>query len=196
MRFPLLTDEFCLNVSAQRAQKPINTVASRTLAYESSVLIVDDEVALREQMCAWADALGYQTRDAADARNALAALDEQVSDIAICDVELGGGRRNGVWLAEQIRDRFPDTAVIMATAGRDVEIAVASLRNQVVDYLLKPFDERRLSRRWPSDAAGTTPPWPRRDCTTRCRIGCAPGAPRWRRRSPKHRTRRSRRSKG
>ena len=33
----------------------------------------------------------------------------------------------------------------MATAGRDVEIAVASLRNQVVDYLLKPFDERRLS---------------------------------------------------
>ena len=96
-------------------------------------------------MCAWADALGYQTRDAADARNALAALDEQVSDIAICDVRLGGGRRNGVWLAEQIRDRFPDTAVIMATAGRDVEIAVASLRNQVVDYLLKPFDERRLS---------------------------------------------------
>ena len=49
-----------------------------------------------------------------------------------------------IWLASRIRDRFPDTAVIVATASHDVEIAVASLRNQVVDYLLKPFDERRL----------------------------------------------------
>jgi putative nucleotidyltransferase with HDIG domain len=109
------------------------------------VLIVDDDLALREQMRRWADALGYLAREAAGAARALESLDDDVSDIAICDVRLGGGRRNGVWLASQIRDRFPDTAVIMATAGRDVEIAVASLRNQAVDYLLKPFDERRLS---------------------------------------------------
>ena len=108
------------------------------------MLIVDDEVALRERVRACADELGYFAREAATAAHALAALDDHVSDIAICDVRLGGGRQNGVWLASQIRDRFPDTAVIMATAGRDVEIAVASLRNQVVDYLLKPFDEQRL----------------------------------------------------
>src|SRR5688572_30177337 len=96
-------------------------------------------------MRTWADALGYRTRESETAEEALGTFDEEVSDIAICDVRLGGGRRNGVWLASQIRDRYPDTAVIMATAGRDVEIAVASLRNQVVDYLLKPFDERRLA---------------------------------------------------
>ena len=109
------------------------------------MLIVDDERALRQQMRTWADALGYRTRESETAEEALGAFDEEVSAIAICDVRLGGGRRNGVWLASQIRDRYPDTAVIMATAGRDVEIAVASLRNQVVDYLLKPFDERRLA---------------------------------------------------
>jgi putative nucleotidyltransferase with HDIG domain len=108
------------------------------------VLIVDDSVELRAQMCAWVDRLGYRAREADSAVHALAALDHDVSDIAICDVRLGGGSRNGVWLASQIRDRFAETAVIMATAGRDVEIAVASLRNQVVDYLLKPFDGRRL----------------------------------------------------
>ena len=96
-------------------------------------------------MRVWADALGYQTRAVNSAAQALITLDEYVSDIAICDAHLGGARGNGVWLASQIRDRCPDTAVIMATAARDVEIAVASLRNQVVDYLLKPFDEQRFS---------------------------------------------------
>jgi putative two-component system response regulator len=108
------------------------------------VLIVDDEAALRAQIRAWVDALGYRAREEATAERALAALDNEASNIAICDVRLGDARHNGVWLASRIRDRFPDTAVIMATAVRDVEIAVASLRNQVVDYLLKPFDERRL----------------------------------------------------
>ena len=108
------------------------------------MLIVDSEAALCAEIRTWVDGLGYRAREAATAGRALAALDDQASDIAICDVRLGGARRNGVWLASQIRDRFPDTAVIMATAVRDVEIAVASLRNQVVDYLLKPFDERRL----------------------------------------------------
>ena len=109
------------------------------------MLIVDDDIAEREQMRAWADAFGYHTRAVHSAAEALVTLHEYASDIAICDTQLGGARHNGVWLASQIRDRFPDTSVIMATAGRDVEIAVASLRNQVVDYLLKPFDERRFS---------------------------------------------------
>ena len=110
-------------------------------------------------MRSWADTLGYSVRVAETAARALEALDNAVSDIAICDVQSGGGRQSGVWLAAQIRDRFPDTAVIMATAGRDVEAAVASLRNQVVDYLLKPFDEQRfrealtLGRDWHNSAS-------------------------------------------
>src|SRR5688572_24308820 len=71
-------------------------------------------------------------------------MDEDVCGIAICDVRLTRDH-NGVWLASQIRDRYPETAVIMVTASHEVETAVASLRNQVVDYLLKPFDERRLA---------------------------------------------------
>jgi putative nucleotidyltransferase with HDIG domain len=90
---------------------------------------------------------------------ALATLDDAGSDIAICDVPPGSRRRTDVWLASLIRERFPDTAVIMATAARDIEVAVASLSNQVVDYLLKPFDERRfgealaLGRDWHNSAS-------------------------------------------
>jgi putative nucleotidyltransferase with HDIG domain len=61
----------------------------------------------------------------------------------LCDVNMPG--ENGVWLAAQIRQRHPHTAVIMATSLRDIETAVASLRSEVVDYLLKPFNRERLA---------------------------------------------------
>ena len=126
--------------------------------HTSSVLIVDHDIAERQQMRSWADALGYAAHEAVTAARALEILDGHPCAIAICDVATDGDQRNGVWLASQIRDRYPDTAVIMATAGYQVETAVASLRNQVVDYLLKPFDDRRfgealtLGRDWHNSA--------------------------------------------
>jgi putative nucleotidyltransferase with HDIG domain len=51
---------------------------------------------------------------------------------------------DGVWLAARIRERYPTTAVIMATSVDDADVAVATLSNDVVDYLLKPFDSTRL----------------------------------------------------
>jgi putative nucleotidyltransferase with HDIG domain len=123
-----------------------------------SVLVVDDDHTLRGLVRSWVEAAGFRTREAEDAEQALAILDEDPAHIAVCDVNMPGW--NGVWLAEQIRDRFPRTAIIMATAARDVDTAVASLRNQVVDYILKPFDRSRLSealslgRDWHMASAG------------------------------------------
>ncbi len=123
----------------------------------SSVLLVDDDVSLRGVVRSWVDALGFCSREADSAEHALEVLNEKPAGIAVCDVNMPG--RSGVWLASQIRQLFPETAVIMATAARDVETAVASLRNQVVDYLLKPFDRTRLNealtlgREWHNAAA-------------------------------------------
>ena len=110
--------------------------------HRPSVLIVEDDPTLRSVVRSWVDAFGYRTREAATAEHALRVLSEEPAGIAICDVNMPG--HSGVWLASQIRELFPDTAVIIATGVRDVETAVASLRNQVVDYLLKPFDRTRL----------------------------------------------------
>ena len=107
-----------------------------------SVLVVDDDPTLRRVIRCWVESAGFSTREAEDAAEALHLLEQEPAHIAICDVNMPGW--SGVWLAEQIRDRFPRTAIIMATAARDVETAIASLRNQVVDYLLKPFDRGRL----------------------------------------------------
>jgi putative nucleotidyltransferase with HDIG domain len=108
-----------------------------------SVLVVDDDGALRSIVRDWVDELGFNAREAGNADDALKTMDEHAAGIALCDVDIPG--RSGVWLAAELRERYPDTAVIIATALRDIETAVASLRNQVVDYLLKPFDKARLN---------------------------------------------------
>jgi putative nucleotidyltransferase with HDIG domain len=107
-----------------------------------SVLLVDHDPLARETVRSWIDALGFTTREAVSADHALEALHGEPCGIALCDVTMPG--RSAVWLAAEIRERFPDVAVIVATAARDIETAVASLRNEVVDYLLKPFDRARL----------------------------------------------------
>ena len=107
-----------------------------------SVLVVDDDSAVRDILSLRVRSYGYRVSEAFTAEHALEDLERAPADIALCDVNMPG--ENGVWLASKIRERYPSTAIIMATSGRDVDVAVASLQNDVVDYLLKPFDDLRL----------------------------------------------------
>jgi putative nucleotidyltransferase with HDIG domain len=124
----------------------------------TSVLIVDGDSDLRSTVCSWVDSFGYHAKQADTAECALEALNKEPADIALCDVNMAG--KDGVWLAWRIREQFPQTAIIMASLVRDVETAVCSLRNSVVDYLLKPFDQVRLcealslGRDWHAAAKG------------------------------------------
>jgi putative two-component system response regulator len=125
---------------------------------QHSVLVVDDDQALRRTVMSWIASFGYQVEDAPSVEDALAAMEREPRDIAVCDVNMAG--KDGVWLAWRMRERHPQTAIILATALRDCETAVSSLRNDVVDYLLKPYDRVRLlealslARDWHSAAAG------------------------------------------
>jgi len=123
-----------------------------------SVLVVDDDLALRRTASSWIESFGYQVHQATSADAALEEMEDAPCDIALCDVSMAG--RDGVWLAWRLRERHPHTAIIMATALRDCETAVSSLRNDVVDYLLKPFNQARLHEAlslaldWHAAAAG------------------------------------------
>ena len=125
---------------------------------QHSVIVVEDDDALRRRVTSWIDSFGYQVREAACAEDALEALDREPSDIAVCDANMAG--TDGVWLAWRMRQRHPRTAIVLATALRDCESAVSNLRNDVVDYLLKPFDRVRLlealslARDWHAAAVG------------------------------------------
>lgn len=108
-----------------------------------SVLIVDDENGVRDLMRRWLEAGGYAVTAAATAEEALGRLESSDPPaVALCDIRMPG--HDGLWLAERIRRRYPETAVIMATGVQDLAPAVESLRQGVIDYLTKPFGRDRL----------------------------------------------------
>lgn len=107
----------------------------------SSVLIVDDEPRIREVLVRWLMPAGYDTREAADAETALELLSINVSDVVVCDVRMPG--KGGLWLVEQLRERHPQAAIVLATADEMVPPFV-SLKGGVVDYLVKPYGRERV----------------------------------------------------
>ena len=107
----------------------------------SSVLVVDDEAAMLRLMKRWVELTGHRASAAASAEEALEVLAEQKPAVAVCDVRMPG--HDGIWLADRIRQQFPETAVIMASAARDTDPRVVE-HTGAVDYLLKPFGRDRL----------------------------------------------------
>jgi response regulator RpfG family c-di-GMP phosphodiesterase len=119
-------------------QSPVPDTPSRA----HSVLVVDDENGVRDLLARWLEARGYSVTTAANAEEALGRLEAAPPAVALCDIRMPG--RDGLWLAERIRQSYPETAVIMATGVQDVGPAVQTLRQGVIDYLTKPFGRDRL----------------------------------------------------
>jgi response regulator RpfG family c-di-GMP phosphodiesterase len=109
---------------------------------QSSILVVDDDTGVRELLARWLHAGGHDVRTASSADEALGSVHGAAPAVALCDIRMPG--RDGLWLAEHIRQDAPETAVIMATGVQDVSSAVTSLRNGAIDYLTKPFGRDRL----------------------------------------------------
>lgn len=107
-----------------------------------NVLIVDDENSVRALMTRWLESGGFRVTSAASAEEALGCLHDSPPAVALCDIRMPG--RDGIWLAERIRQECPETAVIMATGVHDIGPAVQTLRQGVIDYLTKPFGRDRL----------------------------------------------------
>ncbi len=107
-----------------------------------SVLIVDDENGARDLMARWLESGGYSVTTASNAEEALSRLEASPPAVALCDIRMPG--RDGLWLAERIRQRYPETAVIMATGVHEAGPAIETLRQGVIDYLTKPFGRDRL----------------------------------------------------
>lgn len=107
-----------------------------------SVLVVDDERAVRDIISRWLTSGGYAVRTASSADEAIDRVHRMAPAVAVCDIRMPG--HDGLWLAHQIRQDAPETAVVMASGVTDTSSVVASFRDGVIDYLTKPFGRDRL----------------------------------------------------
>lgn len=111
---------------------------------QATVLIVDDEPVVRRILRQRLSAEGYLCEEAADANQATAKINDNL-ELVILDIKMPG--RSGAELLPEIRLKHPDTAVIMATAVADMEMAIECMKQGAYDYFTKPFslDEVSLS---------------------------------------------------
>jgi DNA-binding NtrC family response regulator len=107
-----------------------------------SVLVVDDEEGIRRLLTRWLADWGYDAKEAANAEDAIVMMTAQPAEIILCDVNMPV--HDGVWLAEQVRGRWPQTAVIMASGAQDMETVMRMRKQGAVDYVTKPFGREML----------------------------------------------------
>ena len=107
-----------------------------------SVLVVEDDAALREALVDTLRAAGLSALAAHDARSALQALASEEIGLVISDVQMPGA--NGYELLSSIKQLRPYLPVVLMTAYGTVAQAVAAMREGATDYIVKPFDAQAL----------------------------------------------------
>ncbi len=108
----------------------------------TKILIVDDELVMRESLADWLALDGYDTEKAASGEAALDLLKETRFDILLVDIKMEG--MSGLDLLKRVKENDPDVAVVMITAYGSITTAIEAMKNGAYDYLLKPFDPEEL----------------------------------------------------
>jgi putative two-component system response regulator len=104
---------------------------------KESILLVDDEEAIRGILNTGLGMRGYECDEAENGDEALEKLEEKPSDLVIMDINMPG--RLGSEILPDIAERFPGTAVIMASGVNDPQVIAQCIKDGAQDYINKPF---------------------------------------------------------
>src|SRR5512140_1593769 len=131
-------------IGRQREDNMVSVVepaaATRT---KGRILIVDDELVVRDSLGKWFTSEGYTARPAGGAREALEAIQQAEFDIALIDIKMPG--MDGMELQSRLREVDADLTVVIMTGYASVETAVQALKRGAYDYITKPVDPDELS---------------------------------------------------
>jgi DNA-binding NtrC family response regulator len=110
---------------------------------QGKLLIVDDELSVRDSLNKWFHEEGYEVGTAESASEALSRMAEQRWDAALLDIKMPG--TDGIELQRRLREIDPQLIVIMMTGYASVETAVTALKNGAYDYVTKPLDPDEIA---------------------------------------------------
>ena len=103
------------------------------------IFVVDDDTVSRELLSRILTSDGHQVTALADGREALERLAEgEPPDLVVSDIRMG--ELDGLQLTDALRQRAPDTPVLLVTAFGNIDGAVDAIRRGAFDYLSKPYD--------------------------------------------------------
>ncbi len=111
----------------------------RTKSHDGSaahLMIVDDEPQIRSALARGLGLMGYLVKEAGSGREALTLLKRVPCDAMVLDMFMPG--MDGVEVMQRARQMYPDLAIIVLTGRPAIESAIAAVKSDVADYLLKP----------------------------------------------------------
>ena len=112
---------------------------------KTTILIIDDDTSLRRVLEYNLQEAGYAVATAASGEEGLERFDEVNPALVITDMKMPG--MDGMQVLKAVKERSPDTLVMVITAFGTVDIAVEAMKAGAYDYITKPFnrDELRLT---------------------------------------------------
>ncbi|NOZ62989.1 MAG: sigma-54-dependent Fis family transcriptional regulator [Calditrichaeota bacterium] len=108
-----------------------------------SILIVDDEFSVRDSLCQWFKADGFNVDTAESAEAAFEKFKQKTWDIVLLDIKMPG--MNGIEFNRHIMSIDKNIIVIIVTAFATVETAVQAIKDGAFDYISKPIDPEYLT---------------------------------------------------
>ncbi len=106
------------------------------------ILIVDDEESMRDFLSIMLHREGYQVDTAVDGLQAVNHLRDHSYDLVISDIKMP--RMTGLELLAHIKERTPETVVLMVTAFSSTDEAVEAMKQGAYDYITKPFKNEEI----------------------------------------------------
>lgn len=103
-----------------------------------NLLVVDDDLSMREMLEVMLTSEGYNVEYAEDGTKAIRMLEEKNYDLILCDIRMGSV--DGLAVLREAKSRQPQTVVIMISAFATTETAVEAMKDGAYDYIPKPFN--------------------------------------------------------
>jgi len=111
---------------------------------DKTLLLLDDDAPLRTRLGRALEARGFEPVLAGSVAEALEAIRANAPAHAVLDMRLDDG--NGLQVVNAIRERRPDSKVVMLTGYGNIATAVAAVKAGAIDYLSKPADADDVAR--------------------------------------------------
>jgi DNA-binding NtrC family response regulator len=108
----------------------------------AKILIVDDELIVRESLGGWLERDGHTVDKAASGEESLEKFEKTHYDIILLDIKMEG--MSGLDVLKKVKELDPDVSVVMITAYGSIPSAIEAMKSGAYEYLLKPFDPDEL----------------------------------------------------
>jgi DNA-binding NtrC family response regulator len=106
------------------------------------ILVVDDEINIRGALVTLLEKKRYQVRGAGTGEEALEQLETAAADLVLTDLKMPG--MGGMEFLRRLKQKWPDTEVLVMTAYGSINTAIEAMRCGAYDYLTKPIDRERF----------------------------------------------------